>query len=60
MVEIIVDIPVTKYTLEQLKKLTPKLITAKEPAIPLGLNSNVSKKDIREAKKLVKSIKQFR
>ena len=54
------DIPVTKYTLEQLKTLATKLITTKEPIIPLKLNPNISKEDIKEAKKMVKSIKQFR
>lgn len=49
-----VDIPVTKYTLEQLKYLTPKIIPTKELNIPLKFNPGVTKEDIQRAKKLVK------
>ena len=37
-----------------------ELLETKEPIIPLKLNPNISKEDIKEAKKMVKSIKQFR
>lgn len=47
------DIPVTKYTLEQLKYLTPKLAKTKEPKIPLKLNPGVSKEDIKMGKQLI-------
>ena len=47
------NIPVTKYTLEQLKYLTSKIKTAKEPRISLKDNPNVTKEDIRKGKRLV-------
>ncbi len=53
----IVDIPVNKYTLEQLKYLTPVIAKIKKPKIPLKLNPGVSREDIKEAKQMVKSLK---
>ena len=52
------DIPVTKYTLEQIKYLTPTIEKAKEPKIPLRLNPGVKKEDIKEAKQMVKSLRK--
>lgn len=49
----IYDIPVTKYSLEQLELLTPKIARTKEPKIPLKLNPSVSKEEIKEAKQLI-------
>lgn len=53
----ILDLPVTKYTLEQLKFLTSKIFTNSEPKIPLHLNPGVSREEIQEAKKLVRTLK---
>lgn len=47
------DIPVTKYTLEQLKCLTPKIKKTKEPRITLKANSGITKDDIRREKRLI-------
>ncbi len=54
----IVDIPVNKYTLEQLKHLSPMIAKTTEPRIPLKLNPGVSKEDIKEAKQMVKSLRK--
>ena len=51
------DIPVTKYTLEQLK-YSPKIKISKEPRIPLRMNPGITKKDIKEAKQMVKTLKK--
>lgn len=50
------DIPVTKYTLEQLKKST-KIILTETPKISLRLNPNVTKQDLKEAKKQIELIR---
>lgn len=47
------DIPVTKYTLEQLKYLTPKIEKTKEPRITLKANPGITKEDIRREKQLI-------
>lgn len=47
------DIPVTKYTLEQLKYLTPKIKKTKEPRITLKANSGITKEDIRREKQSI-------
>lgn len=52
------SIPVTKYTLEQLKFLAPKIIELKEPKISLRLNPGVTREDIKQAKKLVRTRKE--
>lgn len=52
------DIPITKYTLEQIKFLTPQIKNAREPKIPLRLNPGVKKEDIKEAKQMVKSLRK--
>ena len=52
----IYDIPVTKYSLEQLKSV-PKINITREPRIPLRLNPGVNKNDIKEAKQMVKKLK---
>lgn len=53
----IYDIPVNKYTLEQLKYI-PKINITKEPRIPLKLNPGVSEQDIQEAKQMVKTLRK--
>lgn len=50
------DIPVTKYTLEQLKKST-KIIPTETPKISLRLNPNITKQDLKEAKKKIELIR---
>ena len=54
----IVDIPINKYTLEQLKRLSPMIVKSKEPKIPLKLNPSVSREAIQEAKQMVKSLRK--
>ena len=54
----IVDLPVNKYTLEQLKNLSPIIIKTKEPRISLKLNPGVSKQEFQEAKQMVKTLKK--
>ncbi len=51
------DIPVNKYTLEQLKCM-PKIKSEKEPRIPLKLNPGVTKQEIREAKQMVRELRK--
>lgn len=53
----IYDIPVTKYSLEQLKYV-PKINIAREPKIPLRLNPGVTRQDIKEAKQMVKTLRK--
>ena len=53
----IYDIPVTKYSLEQLKYV-PKINIAREPRIPLRLNPGVSRQDVKEAKQMVKALRK--
>jgi len=52
---VIRDIPVCKYSLEQLKFVF-KMLPIKEPKIPLRLNPGVTREDIKEAKRMVKSL----
>lgn len=52
------DIPVTTYTLEQIKSIGPKILKTKEPKIPLKLNPGVSKVDVIAAKTMIKEFKQ--
>lgn len=47
------DMPVTKYTLEQIKYLAPKIAKSKEPKIPLRLNPGITKEDLKREKKLL-------
>ena len=54
----IADIPVNKYTLEQLKYLLPMITKTKEPRIPLKLNPGVSREDIQEAKQMIKTLRK--
>lgn len=54
----IVDLPVNKYTLEQLKNLSLDITKTKEPKISLKLNPGVSKQDIQEAKQMVKTLRK--
>lgn len=54
----IIDIPVNKYTLEQLKHLSSTIAKTKEPRIPLRLNPAVSRQDIQEAKQMIKSLRK--
>ena len=51
-----VDIPVNKYTLEQLKNISPKIVKTKKTRISLKLNPDISKEDIQKAKQMVKSL----
>ena len=53
------DIPVTKYTLEQIKYLTPKIAKSKEPKIPLRLNPGITKEDLKREKKLLLHLKKI-
>ncbi len=53
-----IDLPVNKYTLEQLKHLSPTILKTKEPRIPLRLNPGVTKQDIQSAKQMVKSLRK--
>lgn len=53
----IYDIPVTKYSLEQLKYV-PKINIAREPKIPLRLNPGVTRQDIKEAKQMIKTLRK--
>ncbi len=53
----IYDIPVTKYSLEQLKYV-PKINITREPKIPLRLNPGVTRQDIKEAKQMVKTLRK--
>lgn len=50
----IYKLPITKYTLDELKTATSKIINTKEPKIPLGLNPNISKEDVKKAKRLIR------
>lgn len=52
------DIPITKYTLEQLKYLTPKIAKSKEPKIPLKLNPGITREDLKREKQLVLQLKK--
>lgn len=54
----IIDLPVNKYTLEQLKNLSPIIIKTKEPRISLKLNPGVSKQELQEAKQMVKTLRK--
>lgn len=53
------DIPVTKYTLEQIKYLAPKIVKSKEPKIPLRFNPGITKEDIKKEKKLLLHLKKI-
>lgn len=53
------DIPVTKYTLEQLKFLTTKIEKIPEPKISLKDNPGVTKEDIKLAKRMIKTKKNL-
>lgn len=54
----IYDILVTKYTLEQLKYLTPKIEKTKEPRITLKANPGITREDINKEKQLVRQLKK--
>lgn len=49
----IFDLPVTKYTLEQLKYLAQKIEKTKEPRITLSVNPGITKEDVKREKQLV-------
>lgn len=51
------DIPVTKYVLEQVRHAS-KIKSYQEPKIPLRLNPSVTKQDIEEVKKMIKTLKR--
>lgn len=51
------NIPVNKYTLEQLRYLSPVILKTKEPKIPLRLNPGVDRRDIKKAKQMIKTYK---
>lgn len=50
------DVPVTKYTLEQLKFLTPKINLLKDTKISTRLNPGILKSEIKDAKRLAKTL----
>lgn len=50
--------PVTKYTLNMIKCLGLKIRDYTEPRIALWNNSNIKRKDIKEAKEMVKRLKK--
>lgn len=50
----IINLPITKYTLEQLKYLGHKIETTTEPKISRSLNPEITKEDIEQAKKMIK------
>lgn len=52
------DMPITKYTLEQLKYLSPKIAKTKEPKIPLKLNPGITKEDLKREKQLIRQLKK--
>lgn len=54
----IIDLPINKYTLEQLKHLSQTISKPKEPRIPLKLNPGISRGDIAEAKRMVLTLKR--
>ena len=53
----IYDIPVTKYSLEQLKYMK-KIDITEEPRIPLKLNHGVTRQDIEEAKQMINTLRK--
>lgn len=53
----IYDLPITKYTLEQLKYLSPKVAKTKEPKIPLKLNPDITKEELKREKQLIRRLK---
>ena len=52
--KMILNIPVTKFALEQLQ-YAPKINISREPKIPLRLNPGITKKDIQETKHMVQA-----
>ena len=53
----IYDIPVNKYSLEQLRYV-PKINIKREPRIPLRLNPGVTRQDVKVAKQMVKTLRE--
>ncbi len=51
------DIPVTRYTLEQIKSI-PKMNITREPKISLKLNPHVTASDIEEAKQMIRAFRK--
>ena len=51
------NVPLDKYVLEQFKYMAPNIIELKEPKISLKLNPSVTKQDIKEAKEMVRKMK---
>lgn len=47
------NIPVTKYTLEHIKYMIPKVINGGEPKFPKSLNPNVDYEEVEKSKKMV-------
>lgn len=54
----IFDIPVTKYTLEQIKTWFSKMVKTKEPKVSLKLNPDISKEELKKQKQLIKSLRK--
>lgn len=54
----IIDLPVNKYTLGQVKYLSSTILRTKKSKIPLRLNPGVTKQDIKEARKMVKTLRR--
>ena len=53
------NIPVSNYTLEQLKEAHAKIKNSCEPDISLKLNPDITKDDLKQAKRMVKSLKKY-
>ena len=47
------DMPITRYTLEQLRGLMPKIAKVKEPKISLKLNPGITRDDLKREKELI-------
>ncbi len=52
----IYDVPINKYTLEQLK-FASKISVSKEPKIPLKINPGVTAQDIQESRRMIRELK---
>lgn len=53
----IYDIPVTKYSLEQLKHVS-RINSTKEPRIPLRLNPGITRQDVKKEQQMVKKLRK--
>lgn len=53
-----VDMPITNYTLEQVKDIAATITKTKEPKISLRLNPTIKKEDLDKEKQKVKSLRK--